>query len=219
MQVVAVLNRKGGVGKTTIATNLARALQLEDYDVLLVDSDVQGTAQDWAAAQDDVETPPVFGADRATLHEDIPKIGDKFDVAVIDGAAKVERMSASAIKASDVVLIPVQPSAADIWAAGDLVEMVQARQELTGRPRAAFVVSRQIVGTNLASAAQDALETLGLPVLEARTSQRVAYAEAMGEGISVLDTDPHSKAAAEVRSLTEQTLALMNDESSDVTHE
>lgn len=210
MKIVAVLNEKGGCGKTTIATNLARGLQLEGLDVLIVDSDVQGSARDWGAAQSEVDTPVVVGMDRPVLHKDIPKIEGGNDVVVIDGAARAETMQTSAIKAADLVLIPVQPSAYDIWSSETLVDLVRARQEVVGKPEAAFVVSRQIVGTNLAGEAQEALESFDLPVLEGRTAQRVIYAEAASEGLSVLDVDPSSKAATEVRQIVDDTLAILD---------
>jgi chromosome partitioning protein len=210
MKVVAVLNEKGGCGKTTIATNLARGLQIGGLDVILVDSDVQGSARDWGAAQDQVDTPAVIGMDRPTLHKDIPKVAGEADVVVIDGAARAEKMQTSAIKAADLVLIPVQPSAYDIWSSETVVDMVQARRELAGKPDAAFVISRQIVGTNLAGEAQTALESFDLPVLSGRTAQRVIYAEAAGEGLSVIDVDPTSKAAGEVRQIIEDTLAILD---------
>lgn len=210
MKVVAVLNEKGGCGKTTIATNLARGLQLEGLDVLIVDSDVQGSARDWGAAQDEIDMPAVVGMDRPILHRDIPKVGEGNDIVVIDGAARAEKMQTSAIKAADLVLIPVQPSAYDIWSSETLVDLVRARQEVAGKPEAAFVVSRQIVGTNLAGEAQEALESFDLPVLEGGTAQRVVYAEAAAEGLSVLDADPGSKAAAEVRQIVDDTLAILD---------
>lgn len=210
MKVVAVLNEKGGCGKTTIATNLARGLQLEGLNVLIVDSDVQKSALDWGAAQEEVDTPAVVGMDRPVLHKDVPKIAEGNDVVVIDGAARAEKMQTSAIKAADLVLIPVQPSAYDIWSSETLVELVQARREVAGKPDAAFVVSRQIVGTNLAGEAQEALESFDLPVLEGRTAQRVIYAEAASQGLSVLDVDPSSKAAGEVQQIVENTLAILD---------
>lgn len=210
-RVIAVLNEKGGCGKSTIATNIARGLQLEGYRVLIADSDPQGTARDWRNAQDETDTPVVVGADRPTLHKDIPQVGDAFDFVVIDGAARAEKIQVSAIKAADLVLIPVQPSAADIWATQNLTELVLARQEITGKPQAAFLISRQITGTNLASGVQEALELFNVPVLRARTSQRVAYTEAMGEGLSVLDTEPGGKAADEVRSLVQETISLLSN--------
>ena len=210
--VLAILNPKGGSGKSTLATNLARALQLGGRNVLVVDSDPQGTARDWRqTAGDTVDLPAVFGVDRPTLEKDIPKVSGAFDVVVIDGAAKAAPMSVSAVKAADVVLIPVQPSAADLWAASDLVDILTARQSITdGRPHAAFVVSRQIPGSRLASGIQEVLDGYGLPVLAARTSQRVAYAEALAAGLSVVDYDPTGKAAQEILAIIAEIEPLFN---------
>lgn len=213
IRVIAVLNSKGGSGKSTLATNLARSIQLRGKDVLLVDSDPQGTARDWRDMQDEEDFPPVVGMDRATLHKDLKKVSDSFDHIVIDGAARLQEIVASAVKASDLVLIPVQPSAADLWATEGLIELIQTRQQVTGgNPQAAFVVSRQIVGTTLAGEIGDVLEEYGVPMLEGRTSQRVAYTEALNLGLSVLDLNGAEKAASEIRLITDEVLQWQNEE-------
>ena len=161
MKVIAVLNQKGGSGKTTIATHLARALQLAGADVLLVDSDPQGSARDWAAVRED-QPLAVVGIDRPTIDRDLKQIARK-DFVVIDGAPQAADLAVSAIKAADFVLIPVQPSPYDIWATADLVELVKQRIEVTdGRLQAAFVVSRAIKGTRVGGEITEALA--GLPL-------------------------------------------------------
>lgn len=197
--VIALLHRKGGVGKTTLATNLARAFQLGGLETVIVDTDPQGTARDWAAAQEDVQVPMTVGVDRPTLEREVPRIAA--DLVIIDGAAKVARLTISALKAADLVLIPVQPSAFDAWAAEEVLDLVRERQEIAGKPDAYFVVSRQIRGSKLAKTAPDAFKDLGLEVLPG-TSQRIVYAEAGGRGLSVLDVEPDGKAADEIRALT-----------------
>ncbi len=206
MKTVAVLNRKGGVGKTTIATNLARAYQLEGLETVLIDTDEQGTARDWAHTGEDM--PATLGVDRPNIHEQLPKLHG-YDAAVIDGVAKMEEMSVSAVKAADLVLIPIQPSAADFWTAGELIDLIETQQRLTEGPEAAFVISRAITGTNLAGSASEALSKLQFPVLDAQTHQRVAYPQALGKGISVIDLDDSSKAAEEIRALAEETLDIL----------
>jgi chromosome partitioning protein len=207
MKTVAVLNRKGGVGKTTLATNLARAIQLRGLEVVLVDTDPQGSARDWASTNEDVEVPVTVDVDRPVLDTELPRLKG-YDVAVIDGVAKMERMSASAVKASDLVLIPIRPSALSMWTAGELVDLIKSRQEVTGGPHAAFVLSQAIVGTNLAGEAEDALSRLELPVWSG-TNQRVAYAKAVGQGVSVLDIGAE-KASEEINALTDRTLDALN---------
>lgn len=200
MHVIAVLNQKGGSGKTTIATHLARALQLDGADVLLVDSDPQGSARDWAAVRED-QPVTVVGIDRPTIERDIKHVAHK-DFVVIDGAPQAADLAVSAIKAASFVLIPVQPSPYDIWATADLVELVKQRIEVTdGKLQAAFVVSRAIKGTRIGAEVTEALAGYGLPILESRITQRVSYPGTAAAGTTVMDADPASDAAAEVRAL------------------
>ncbi len=209
MQVIAVLNQKGGSGKTTIATHLARALQLEGLEVLLVDSDPQGSARDWAAVRED-QSVSVVGIDRPTIERDLKSIGHK-DYVVIDGAPQAADLAVSAIKAADFILIPVQPSPYDIWATADLVDLVKQRIELTdGKLKAAFVVSRAIKGTRIGAEITEALKGYGLPVLEARITQRVSYPSTAAIGTTVSDTEPEGEAAREIRALVSEIKQLLN---------
>lgn len=203
MQVIAVLNQKGGSGKTTIATHLARALQLDGADVLLVDSDPQGSARDWAAVRED-QPLTVVGIDRPTIDRDLKNVARK-DFVVIDGAPQAADLAVSAIKATNFVLIPVQPSPYDVWATADLVELVKQRIEVTdGKLQAAFVVSRAIKGTRIGAEVTEALNGYGLPVLDSRITQRVSYPGTAAAGSTVMDAEPGSDAAAEVRALANE---------------
>ena len=203
MKVIAVLNQKGGSGKTTIATHLARALQLTGAVVLLVDSDPQGSARDWAAVRED-QPLTVVGIDRPTIDRDLKQVARK-DFVVIDGAPQAADLAVSAIKAADFVLIPVQPSPYDIWATADLVELVKQRIEVTdGRLQAAFVVSRAIKGTRIGGEVTEALVGYGLPVLETRITQLVSYPGTAAVGSTVMDSEPDSDAAAEVHALANE---------------
>lgn len=164
MKVIAVLNDRSGCGKTTLATNLARGLQLKGLEVLIGNLEAQETARNWAAAQDDVEGPSEVEMDHSALQERVQSVGEANDVLVLDGAARAEEMESLAIEAADLVLIPVQPSAHDIWLTERLVERIQARRAATEDPAAAFVISRKMVRTDLANEAQQALGSLDLPV-------------------------------------------------------
>lgn len=209
MKVIAVLNQKGGAGKTTMATHLARAFQLDGLAVLLVDSDPQGSARDWAAVRED-QPVTVVGIDRPTIDRDLKNLARK-DVVVIDGAPQAADLAVSAIKAADFILIPVQPSPYDIWATSDLVELVKQRIELTdGKLRAAFVVSRAIKGTKIGDEVRTALEGYGLPVLEARVTQRVVYPGTAASGSTVLDAEPNGDAAAEIRALAAEIMRALS---------
>lgn len=188
MKVIAVLNQKGGSGKTTIATHLARGLQIQGYSVLLVDSDQQGSARDWRAVDEDNPV-PVIGLDRPTLDKDLKNVTDK-DFVVIDGSPQATNLALSAIKAADFILIPVQPSPYDVWATSDLVDLVQQRIQMTdGKLKAAFVVSRVIQNTNIAKEVASVLQEYNLPVLSSRIVQRVSYPNSASLGKTVFETE------------------------------
>jgi chromosome partitioning protein len=208
MYTIAVLNQKGGTGKTTISVHLARALQLQNYDVLLVDSDPQGTARDWAAAREE-QPLTVVGVDRPTLDRDVKKLGPR-DFVIIDGAPQLSEMATSAIKAANLVLIPVQPSPYDLWATSDLVDKVKQRIEITdGAMKAAFIVSRVIVGTNIGKEIFEILAEYQLPVLKSTIAQRVIFPTSATKGKTVLDFEPTSQAAKEIEALTMEVLKLI----------
>ncbi|MBP9481923.1 MAG: AAA family ATPase [Parabacteroides sp.] len=203
MHVVAVLNQKGGSGKTTIATHLARAWQLSGKDVLLIDSDPQGSARDWASVREDHPL-PVVGIDRPTIDRDLKSVVRK-DVVVIDGAPQAADLAISAIKAASFILIPVQPSPYDIWATSDLVDLVKQRMELVeGKLKAAFVVSRAIKGTKISGEISEALKGYQLPILNTVITQRVIYPSSAASGTTVLDVDINSEAAKEINCLMEE---------------
>ncbi len=203
-KIVAVLNQKGGAGKTTIATNLAHALQMDGHKVLLVDSDPQGSARDWNAASDGAIV-KVVGMDRATLAKDIQSVVDNHDFIIIDGAPQIADLAIAAIKCADMVLIPVQPSPYDIWACEDLVEIIKARQEITnGKPKAAFIISRVIKNTQLGKEIREALEGYDLPVFKHYTTQRVVYAKSAATGSTVLSNDTKEDASNEIRAIAKE---------------
>ena len=203
-KIIAVLNQKGGAGKTTIATNLAHALQLEGHKVILVDSDPQGSARDWNAASDGALI-KVIGMDRATLAKDIMAVVDNHDFIIIDGAPQIADLAIAAIKCADMILIPVQPSPYDIWACEDLVEIIKARQEITeGKPKAAFIISRVIKNTQLGNEIREALEGYNLPVFKNFTTQRVVYAKSAATGLTVLSTETKEDAANEIHAIANE---------------
>lgn len=210
MAVISVLNPKGGSGKTTLATNLAQALHLRGHKVLIVDSDPQGSARDWHAASE-ANPLPLVSLDRANNIKTLSSMTASYDHIVLDGAAKLEDIIAAAIKASDFILIPVQPSPYDIWAASDLVDFIKARQEVTdGSPRAAFVITRHIEGTRLGDDVRKALDEYGLPVFRTTITQRQVYPQTASEGRTVLDSD-NAKARDEIGRIADELVAMMRD--------
>lgn len=203
MPIISILNPKGGSGKTTLSTNIARAFHERGFKVLLVDSDPQGSASDWHAVRDDNPLPFIAYGKPDNLKA-LPGIAAPYDYVFIDGAAKLEGMIAAAVKVSEAVLIPVQPSPYDIWAASDLVDLIKARQTVTdGKPLAAFLVSRSIKRTVLGNEITGALTEYGLPILEAITVQRQIYPRTASDGFTVFDC-VNKEAAAEINAIADE---------------
>ena len=187
MSVVAIVNQKGGTGKTTLATNLAWVLA-EKGTVLLLDADPQASVQNWAAGDGPVpETLVVQGSGDRDLLRLLRSTSSNYDWIIVDGPPGITKTSADAVRAADVVLIPAQPSPLDVWAAADIVAAVQARQKTAkGMPKAAFVITMAQPRTRLSRQIDEALNEMGLPVLQARTTRRVSYPNAINDGNSVV---------------------------------
>lgn len=204
MPVIAVLNQKGGSGKTTIATNLARAYQRMGYRVLLVDSDKQGSARDWRAVEADNPT-PVIGLDHTSLDKDLKSVG-QHDYIIIDGAPQATEIALAAIRAADFILIPVQPSPYDLWATANLIDLVKQRIELTNHTlKAGLVISRLIKNTKIGEEVGQVLQEFELPVLDSKIVQRICYPQSASLGKTVFETEKaNSEAVQEVLALAKE---------------
>lgn len=188
MKIVAMLNEKGGTGKSTIATNLAVALHRAGRRVVLVDADPQGTVRDWrAASPEGTDLPPVLSIDR---HQMLASslAGVRADVVVIDSPAKAEAMSAAIVRVAHIALLVMQPSGADVWASAAAVKMVQSRRDAGFEIDAAFLVNR-VSGTTLLSKeiVGGGWNDYGVDQLASTVGNRVAFAQALTGGVSVLD--------------------------------
>jgi chromosome partitioning protein len=204
MPVLAILNQKGGVGKTTFATSIAAGLTELGKRVLLIDADSQGSALDWKAARGEETSFPVVGIPKDTIHREMAALSRDYDWVVIDGPPRVSTVAKSAIAASDMVIIPVQPSPYDVWAARDIVDLITEVRVLKDDLKAAFAVNRKIVGTAIGRDVAKALADYPIGVLKSAVCQRVGFAESAGSGKTVLETEPQGAAAKEVRGLVKE---------------
>lgn len=206
--IIGVLQQKGGVGKTTLALNLAGYFATNGARVLLVDADPQASALSWSSVRDKPALFPVVGMPKPTLHKDLLAIARNYDIVVIDGAPRVNDLGRSAILASDIVLIPVQPSPFDVWSASDIVGLISEALMLKPTLVAAFAINRKVANTAIGRDIAKAFASQPFPLLGATITQRVALAETAAQGLTIFDTAPSSPAAWEIAALADELLHL-----------
>ncbi len=207
--IVALLNQKGGVGKTTLAVHIADALSRRSKRVLLVDADPQGSALDWAAARKGEPLFPVAGLPRNSIHKELPKLSAGYDMVIIDGPPRVYDVARSAIMASDLVLVPVQPSPYDVWAAKEIIDLIHEATIYKPNLKSAFVINRKIVNTALGRDVVDALSDYPVPVLNTSICQRIALAESAAQGQTVFETAPDNPAGKEIQTLIDEIMEVV----------
>lgn len=202
--IVALLNQKGGVGKTTIALHLAGEWAKRGQRVTVIDADPQGSALDWSQQRARESLPRLFGVvglARDTLHREAPEIARDVDHVIIDGPPRVAGLMRSALLAADLVLIPVQPSPFDGWASAEMLSLLGEARIYRPQLVARFVLNRCAARTVIARETAETLVDHDPPLLAARIGQRVAFADTAQTGRLVSEIDSDSAAAREIAAL------------------
>ena len=205
--ILGVLNQKGGVGKTTICLNLAAFYAMAGVKVLVVDADPQASALAWSNAREAPPLFPVIGMATPLLHRKLPDIAAGYDITLIDGAPRASVLGRAAIMASDLVLIPVQPSPFDVWATDKTEQLIHEAQQFKKNLHAVFAVNRKIVNSAIGRDVATALADAPFPLLPTALCQRVIYAESAARGLSVIEADEKSEAAREIALLANAVLS------------
>lgn len=197
MYTIALINQKGGVGKTTVALHLAAAFQLAGSDALVIDLDPQASATEWHDARESplphVES--IQPARLAKVVENAREIGT--GMLVLDTAPHAEATALEAARLADMVLVPCQPSIMDLRAMRKTVELLK----LVKVPAFAVLNGVPAFGTVADEAAEMIQGSLGLEVCPVRLGDRVAYNRCLITGQVAQEVEPQGKAASEVARL------------------
>lgn len=201
-KIIAIINEKGGSGKSTLSTNIATALHRRGKRVVLVDADPQGTARDWRnASPDGADLPAVVAMDRPQMLQTGLGTLAGNDFIVIDGPAKAEAITENIVRFAHVALIVIQPSGADVWASAPTVKIIKSKVNVGGEIEAAFVLNRSSDTTKLSNFVKSGeWNEYGVDQLASTVGDRVAFAMALTNGVSVYDL-ADAKAKAEIDSI------------------
>lgn len=198
--VLTVAQQKGGAGKTTIAAQIAVAFSRQGRRVALIDIDPQGSLAGWhrlrreTLDKNDILLSDVSGW---RLGNELTRLKKTNDILIIDTPPHAETEAKAAVRAADLVIVPIQPSPMDLWASGPTLDLVRSER----RPLL-VVMNRVPPRGRLAVQVRETLAAEGLPLAEAALGNRTGYAATMMDGLGVAERRGNKTAVTEVESLT-----------------
>ncbi len=206
-KVITIAQQKGGAGKTTMAAHLATTwAQSGKRKVAVVDIDPQGSLTQWYKIRESVLGEDATGLTCAAIsgwrvRSEIDRLKHTHDIIVIDSPPHTDAEARTAIRAADLVVIPLQPSPMDVWATGATIQI--CKQE---RVPVKMVLNRVPPQSKLTEAISG--EMVGLA--GSRFGNRVIFAGSLLHGLGVTEAAPNSPAAEEVRALAKEVLSYVN---------
>ncbi len=211
MKVIVVANQKGGVGKSTIACNLAVAFSLERRKVLLIDTDIQESSLGFRAIREKNDIKAI-SITKPTIHKDIESFSN-FDVVIVDAGGRDSAVFRSAIMAAykGILIIPTLPSVYDVWATEDTLKILLDARAIVDIP--AYLLLNQVIRANIVKEAEEAIRELAqqynVGTLKTKIFSRVVYRNSIKEGKGVLEMDD-VKAKEEMYSLVAELKSLVD---------
>lgn len=211
---IAITSLKGGVGKTTICTNLAVGFAQKGMKVCIVDTDAeQESSISWSDQRpQNLNYVNVVRVGEKNLIRQVKELEKNFDIVLLDGSPQLRELASATIAASDIVIIPISPSAYDFWALENfLVRLEQVRQLKEDKLEAYILLNKYSESYNISKELNESLknEFSELPRLKTTIGERVAYKETITHGIGVSEYKD-KKAKEEIEQLTNELIKIIS---------
>lgn len=206
---ISLVNQKGGVGKSTLSVCIAYKSAKVGKKTLVVDADPSGSIMSWLAHRQKAlpDNFAVIAMPTITLSRDLPVRAKGYDVVIIDSPPRTTDIAKSVVFASDIVIVPCAPSPYDIWASEGAFTMI--KEAMIYKPNLKFFLminmkkGNSVIGRDIQEAIVEIEEKINLkiPVLNAKVSHRIVFAETAAIGLTVQEADKEMYASKEIQIL------------------
>ena len=187
--IISVSSLKGGVGKSTIAQNLAVCFAHNGYRVCIADADTNQSSLRWSSLRsEDLPTVPAFGTPEKTLSANIKQLATDYEVVIIDGTPSLDRITSKIILLADILIVPILPSGLDIWATEQFLERYEDAKIEKEKEIPAFMILNQYqANITFNKEIKEALGETSIQLLDNSIRPRTAYREVIIQGKGVIE--------------------------------
>jgi len=211
-KVITIAQQKGGAGKTTVAAHLAVALAQKGNRVAILDIDPQGSLSHWHSIREKRFGEGYTGLTHVAVSgwrvgSEVSRMRKEADFIIIDSPPHTETEARTAIRAADLIIIPVQPSPTDLWATKPTLELARAE-----KVPVKVLLNRVPANSKLAVAIAEELDALATTTL----GNRVGFVSSLMEGRGVTEVDPNSAASQEMKALVKEVLKVFKSDEPEV---